>query len=273
MSQVGTTPVSMERLLSLLSKHSLTETKFQELTQMPYFARKQRIESQEEVLASASSESEKVKSSGMEGRKQDEYIFVSDKDKLFWYLMMIVNKWEIADLPEPKERFYFERDEKTRAVELLQKSTDIHWKELKLPKTDICTNLACGSRRPVTLSEFVALCHLYEKNVLLHWGKCYYKINGGFTGADQTWYIIVRTKGGDKLVAEHVRDSRNENIVNTCFHVKSLDKHLGTESSYKLNELEGIANKFGISILKENGKKMKKSEIYNLLLNETQKID
>ena len=272
MSQVGVTSVVVDRLLSLLNKNSLTETKFKEFTQRPYYARKQATKSESE-LHSVSNSLETVKSNENGYKLVDEYIFVSDKDKLFWYLMMIVNKWDITDLPEPKERFYFERDEKTRAVELLQKSTDIHWKELKLPKTNICTNLACGSRRPVTLSEFVALCYLYEKNILLQWGKCYYKINGGFTGADQTWYIIVRAKGGDKLVAEHIRGERYESITTTYFHVKSLDKHLGTESSYKLDDLQGIAQKFGINILKENGKKMKKSEIYNLLLNETQKID
>jgi hypothetical protein len=210
---------------------------------------------------------------GSKKGQAEEFVYVNEKDKLFWYLMMIVNKWEIADLPEPKERFYHERDEKTRAVELLQKSTDIHWKELKLAKTDICTNLACGSRRPVTLPEFVALCYLYEKNVLIHWGKCFYKICGGLTGPDQTWNVIIRSKAGDKLVSEHVRDVFYERITNSCYQVKSLDKHLSSESAYKVDELEAIANKLGVSILKQDGKKLRKKEIYNLLLNETQKID
>ena len=260
---------SNDRLLSSLHKHSLTESNYSILVQPPYYARN--TNGQKAELLSDHVQSSKKQVEGKS--KVEEFIYVNEKDKLFWYLMMIVNKWEVSDLPEHKERFYFERDEKTKAVELLQKSTDIHWKELKLAKTEICTNLACGSRRPVTLSEFVALCYLYEKNVLFHWGKCFYKIQGGMTGPDQTWNIIVRTKAGDKLVSEEVREVFYERIVNCCFKVKSLDKKLGSEASYKLDELEQIATKLGISILRDDGKKMRKKEIYSLLQNETEKID
>lgn len=256
--------INNDRLLSLLSKHSLTETHFYRLVQPPYFAQKEN--------RATSSNAPNIPHVEKE-RKVEEFVYVKEKDKLFWYLMMIVNQWEIDDLPEPKERFYYEKDEKTKAVELLQKSSIIHWKELKLPKTEICTNLACGSRRPLTLPEFEALCYLYEKNLLLHWGKCYYKIRGGITGPDQTWYIIVRTKSGDKLVSEGVRDLFYNRIVSEYFQVKNLQKKLGSEASYKLNELEEIARKLKISITKDNGKKMRKKEIYSLLLNETEKID
>jgi len=257
-----------DRLLGILQKYSLTESNYSTLVQLPYYARKADCK-QEGVGKSCNASRTQIE----ERRKMDEYVYVNEKDKLFWYLMMIVNNWEISDLPDHKERFYYERDEKTKAVELLQKSTDIHWKELKLAKTDICTNLACGSRRPVTLSEFVALCYLYEKNVLIHWGKCYYKIHGGLAGPDQTWYIIVRTKSGEKLVSDAASKIFYERIVSSCFKVKSLDKKLAPEASYKLDDLEQIATKLGISILRDDGKKMRKKEIYSLLQTETEKID
>lgn len=258
-----------DRLLGLLQKHFLTESYYSFLIQPSFYARESDIHNKQKFFDKEISYRKQIEDKS----DIDEFIYLNEKDKLFWYLMMIVNKWEVNDLPEHKERFYFERDEKTRAVELLQKSTDIHWKELKLAKTDICTNLACGSRRPVTLSEFVALCYLYEKNVLLHWGKCYYKISGGLTGPDQTWYIVVRTKSGEKLVSDEASKNVYERITSSCFKVKSLDKKLAPEASYKVDELVQIATKLGISIIRDDGKKMRKREIYSLLQNETEKID
>ena len=55
--------------------------------------------------------------------------------------------------------------------------------------------------------------------------------------------------------------------------MKSLDKKLAPEASYKLDDLEQIATKLGISILRSDGKKMRKKEIYSLLQTETEKID
>lgn len=259
-----------DRLLTLLNKHSLSESKFTALVRPPYYARDEKTVRNKKI----SHDNTLLYNSKVTNSSRDEkFIYVKEKDKLFWYLMMIVNQWDIDDLPEQKKRFYFEREEKTKAVELLQKTSAIPWKELKLAKTEICTNLACGSSKPVTLSEFVALCYLYEKNVILRWGKCFYKINGGMTGPDQTWYIIHRTKSGERLVMDNSRHSVYQRVISECFQVKRLDKKLGSEASYKLNELEQIATKLGISVLRDDGKKMRKKEIYNLLLSETEKID
>ena len=58
-----------------------------------------------------------------------------------------------------------------------------------------------------------------------------------------------------------------ENIRNTLYKLDVIDKPINSLASYKVQDLINIANKLEIEIInKENGKKITKPSIYELIV-------
>lgn len=263
---------NIERLVQTISKFSLTNEMFEKLSISRL--NRETVSNQKTLL-----EENEVKQEKQEKQNEpiiyENLIYVNDRDKLFWYLMMTVNNWDLDDLPQVNERFAYRTKILTECVELLQKTTDIDWKGLNLRKSEIFTHIAfcsASASQTLTYQDFIALCYLYEENVIIQWGKCYHKIYGGIRRGKTDFTCIKRTKGGEKLVRDKAK-AEFINLVEKLYHIKNLLKPIGAESSIKLGELQEISNKLNIPINNTNGKPKKKKELYNDITSEIKKID
>lgn len=207
------------------------------------------------------------------------------KDQLFWCLMLIVNKWDDNDIPEPRDRFDYESKKKTELTELLQKNKDIQWKLLKVSRTAATMGLSSSINGKINFNVLKALAFLYKYNIIYTWGKTYISLDGGRSNHDpieyEKWYVIIKKRSGFYLATDEYAKEIMKMIENKdIYRVDDPNKPLMAESTYKLDELQNIAIKYDISITRDgngngngNGKRKVKKELYNEIINKIQKID
>lgn len=214
-------------------------------------------------------------------RKVKDRYRVAMRDQLFWCLIMAVKSWEEGDLPEKRERFLIETTEKTSLTEMLQKTEDVPWKELKLSRTAVCSALGASINHRINVDVLRALAFLYGKNIAYLWGKgrCV-KIPGARAscGSEQSqkWHVIYRDRSGYSLATdEHAVDvMKRIDLGNEFFIVEDPNKPLMSVSSYKIGELQEIANKLGVDISRSCGEKAKlKKDLYQDIVDSIHKID
>lgn len=202
---------------------------------------------------------------------------VKARDQLFWCLLMISRGWEEADLPEQRDRFTFESNEKTMLTELLQKSKSIPWKELKLSKSGVCSSLGASINKTINVDILRALAFLYEKNIAFIMSKnCCVRICGGRANiSDQKWYVIFRKRSGYTLATDEYAE-RIMKVVDAgeYYIVEDPNKPLMAISAYKLGDLQDTAGKLGINIYRTNdGKAKLKKDLYQEIIDVIHKID
>ena len=202
------------------------------------------------------------------------------RDQLFWCLLMAVKSWEEADMPDKRERFIIETEEKTTMTELLQKTDDVPWKELKLSRVAVCSALGASINGRISVDVMRALAFLYGKNIAYVWGKgCCVKIPGaracGSSAEAQKWHVILRGKGGYTLAKDEKAVEMMNAIDQGVYYVmEDPNKPLMAASAYKICELQEIAAKLGVDTFRECGNKAKlKKDLYQDIVCAIHKID
>ena len=214
------------------------------------------------------------KTNEMNKKSQSNFYNINAKDQLFWCFLMIIKSWEENDLPEKNERFTFENNEKIGLTELLRKNSNIPWKEMKITKTSVYSNLSESINGEISVDVLKALSFLCEKNIIYKWGRCYISIPGGRAYENENWYVIQKDRTGHKLAIDNYAKQIYEEIKQGKYYqVKDINKPLLSISSYKSEELQEIAKKFDIIITRENGKIKLKKDIYNEIIEIIHKID
>ena len=203
---------------------------------------------------------------------------VHARDQLFWCFTMIVRSWDNADIPGKGDRFMLEANEKTVLTERLQKSDVIPWKELKLSKADICAALGASINNKISLDVLRALAFLCEKNIAYVWGKgCCVVMNGARTlpSSQQKWHVIFRKRSGYTLATgEHAVEVMKGIDEGSLYIVEDPNKPLAAASAYKIGELQEIAAKLGVSVMRDGGEKAKlKKDLYQDIVDAIHKID
>lgn len=207
-------------------------------------------------------------------KTEKSFYYVNAKDQLFWCLLMILNSWEENDLPESNERFTYENKEKMGLTELLRKSSTIPWRELKITKTSVYSNLSESINGKINVDVLKALAFLCEKNIIYKCGKCYIDIPGGRAYEKADWHVIEKTRSGHRLATDHyAKELYDEVKQEKYYEIKDINKPLLSISSYKAEELYDIAKKFDIITTRENGKFKLKKDIYNEIVEIIHKID
>lgn len=207
-------------------------------------------------------------------KTEKSFYYVNSKDQLFWCFLMILNSWEENDLPESNERFTYENKEKMGLTELLRKSSSIPWRELKITKTSVYSNLSESINGKINVDVLKALAFLCEKNIIYKCGKCYIDIPGGRAYEKADWHVIEKTRSGHRLATDnYAKELYNEVKQEKYYEIKDVNKPLLSISSYKAEELYNIAKKFDIVTTRENGKFKLKKEIYNEIVEIIHKID
>lgn len=212
--------------------------------------------------------------SNKNNKTEKSFYYVNSKDQLFWCFLMILNSWEENDLPESNERFTYENKEKMGLTELLRKSSSIPWRELKITKTSVYSNLSESINGKINVDVLKALAFLCEKNIIYKCGKCYIDIPGGRAYEKADWHVIEKTRSGHRLATDnYAKELYDEVKQEKYYEIKDINKPLLSISSYKAEELYDIAKKFDIVTTRENGKFKLKKDIYNEIVEIIHKID
>ena len=196
-------------------------------------------------------------------------------DKLFWIFYKIKNNLNDIDL-ENINMFKTMKDYKISSVEKLRLHKNI-LKSFKIQKTSVEDDLTNNEK--ISFKTFHALCILYLVNVIII--------------RDNNTYCILCTNNDEKvinlknyhllkisnvkmsqefnnfdieLVNSNYSEEQLENILKTYYNIEHIDKPIKAFSSYNLSDLIDIANKLNITIYDEHGKKKKKQDLYENIL-------
>lgn len=202
---------------------------------------------------------------------QKKWYTISANDQLFWCMLMIARSWDEDDLPEQRNRFEIEKKEKLELTEKLQKTDKVIWREMKLTRTGICNKMAEAIYGKIGMDEMRAIAFLYEKNIIYIWGNCCVVMNGarGVCGASVSanatqWHVIIRKREGYFLATDEYAKEMKKNVDEGEYYVvEDPNKPLMSLASYKLSDLDLIADKLKINVNREDGKHKLKKDIYD----------
>lgn len=195
-----------------------------------------------------------------ETKKEQLFFIPKEKDTLFWCFYIIVNgiqNYEMLFDNTYKE----EKQQKMNFVEKLRKYKDV-LKKYKFKRTDVESELAYSNE--ISVKTFLAMCAVENKNVCVLKNRCLYTL------------IVNETSNIDIIRIEHRRfgccfldEKEKTKLFNEYtakfWLIEDISKPIRSQPNYKLQQLQDIANKLRIPIVNENGKKLKKIELYNLI--------
>jgi hypothetical protein len=197
------------------------------------------------------------------------------QDKLFWIFYKIINKLVDSDL-ETLNSFSVMKDFKFSMVEKLRSQKNI-LKNYKISRSFVEDDLTNNEK--ISFKTFQALCILHLINVIILRTNNTYSVL--CTNNDEKEYNLQNYKilqlsnikmnaqfnnFDVELVNSTLSEEELKQCVTTYFYIENIEKPLKAYSSYKLDELVSIAEKLTIAIYDENGKKKKKQELYETIL-------
>ena len=197
------------------------------------------------------------------------------QDKLFWIFYKIINNLDDSDL-ETINAFKVIKEFKFSVVEKLRSQKNI-LKNYKISKTFVEEDLTNNEK--ISFKTFHALCILYLINVIILRSNNTYCVL--ITNNDEKVYNLQNYKvlkiSNEKMSAqfnnfdvELVNSSLSEEELQKClstyFYIEYIEKPLKAFSSYKLDDLTKIADQLDINSYDEHGKKRKKQDLYEQIL-------
>ena len=197
------------------------------------------------------------------------------QDKLFWLFYKLINNFDDSDL-ETLNSFTIMKDFKFGVVEKLrsQKNSLKHFKISKSFVEDDLTN-----NEKISFKTFHALCVLYLINVIILRSNNSYCVL--CCNNDEKVYNLQNYKvlqlSNEKMSAQFnnfdvellngsISEEELQTYLVTYFHIENIEKPLKAFSSYKLDDLTKIAEQLSITIYDENGKKRKKQDLYEKIV-------
>ena len=197
------------------------------------------------------------------------------QDKLFWIFYKIINNLDDSDL-ETINAFKVIKEFKFSVVEKLRSQKNI-LKNFKISKIFVEEDLTNNEK--ISFKTFHALCILYLINVIILRSNNTYCVL--ITNNDEKVYNLQNYKvlkiSNEKMSAqfnnfdvELVNSSLSEEELQKClstyFYIENIEKPLKPFSSYKLDDLTKIADQLDINSYDEHGKKRKKQDLYEQIL-------
>jgi len=197
------------------------------------------------------------------------------QDKLFWLFYKIINNFVDSDL-ESLNSFTIMKDFKFGVVEKLRSQKNI-LKNYKISKSFVEDDLTNNEK--ISFKTFHALCILYLINVIILRSNNTYSVL--CTNNDEKIYNLQNYKilalSNEKMSAQFnnfdvellngsLSEEQLQSYLSTYFYIENIEKPLKAFSSYKLDELIKIAEQLKITIYDENGKKRKKQDYYEKII-------
>ena len=170
-----------------------------------------------------------------------------DKDQLFWCFYAIIND----DYDYMDSSFKKEKEFKIECIEKLRK-IKATLRPLKLSLNAIEDELL--NQKKITIKGLIALCLLYQKNVMYVWDRKYYEF---INNSDEDINIFI-----NKENITHSSCLKKANFYRENYwEIKNIDKPLKSITGYSRDELITIAKKLDILEIPKN-----KKEIYEKIL-------
>jgi len=196
-------------------------------------------------------------------------------DKLFWIFYKLVHNFNDIDL-ENINAFKVMKDFKIECVEKVRLQKNI-LKEFKIQRMIVEDDLTNNDK--ICFKTFHALCVLYLINVIVI--------------RDNNTYCILCTNNDEKVInlknykllqisnmkisasfnnfdvelLNNYSEEQLQTILKSYYNIENMEKPIKAFSSYNLGDLTSIASKLNITIYDDHGKKKKKQELYEIILN------
>lgn len=192
--------------------------------------------------------------------KKSKKKYITEKDKLFWYLYIFENGQEQFDLLG-RNKYSEEMKLKVNYIEDFKNAKKL-LKENKLKFNDLQENL---------LYDKINIFTLYAITLIKHINFIYY--------TDNTFFINKKYQENSDLVIYYDRKDKIfmkkdfydiDKISENRLQIFNLKKPLKSLSAYKIPELHSICKILNINIMKNATKKLKKKELYEKIV---QKIE
>lgn len=186
----------------------------------------------------------------------NDYIFPTEKDKLFWCFYIIKHGVENYEFNKTIS-FKTEKEFKFISAEKIKEFKDT-LKGLKLKLNELQDELI--NQQCITFKGLVALCYIYKINILYVKNKTYYEI---FTNEENSINIIVERKENNITqicMPVNITDEMIKTYKNNYWKIENFNNPLKSISAYTLSELQEMYKK--LSIETENKKKLTKKELY-----------
>jgi hypothetical protein len=203
-------------------------------------------------------------------KKRETMYRPKQRDSLFWCFYILKNGFFNYEMEINNQYFVVEKNEKFKYIEILRKNKDILKIHKIKPLTELEDDLA--NKDKISIKTFFALCIFENINILLVNNRKVYELL--CTDIDKKHPINIIHRNNKTYEHSIELDITNEIIQkyrDTYYKMSNFDATLKSIASYKLDELVDLCTKLNINIEEYNGdqkgeKKMKKKDIYNLLV-------
>ena len=174
--------------------------------------------------------------------------YIENTNKL-WFIYVMINGIEEYELTN--KNMNFETKLRYNLIDKIKEDDAFTLlKANKFKPQEIINDL--GNMGNIEMNTFKALCIILEKNYCLKHKKiCEIRKNSD----DNLFYVI----DGNTM---YIDQETNENIEETMYIVKTLDKPFKSISAYKVADLKEICGKLGLLDLEDENKKIKKADYY-----------
>ena len=204
--------------------------------------------------------SKKIQNNNIIKSKKEDFFIPKEKDTLFWCFYIIVNgirNYEMLFNNTYKE----EKSQKLNFIEKMRNFKDI-LKKYKFKRTEVEADIAYSNE--ISVKTFLAMCAIENKNVCILKNRCLYTLI-----VNETSNIDIITMDNNRfgcyLLDENAKATLFNEYIAKFWRIDNISKPIRGQSNYKLSQLQEIADKLRIPIVDENGKKLKKIDLYNLI--------
>jgi hypothetical protein len=199
-------------------------------------------------------------------KKQKETMYKpKQRDSLFWCFYILKKGFFNYEMEIINQYFVVEKNEKFKYIELLRKNKDILKIHKIKPFTELEDDLA--NKDKISIKTFFALCIFENINILLVNIRKIYELL--CTDVDEKHPVNIVHRNNKTYEHSIELDVTNEIIQkyrDTYYNMSNFEGTLKSISSYKLDELIELCTKLNINIEQKDNQKMKKIDIYNLLV-------
>tara|TARA_B100000902_G_scaffold399263_2_gene469325 strand:+ start:1526 stop:2305 length:780 start_codon:yes stop_codon:yes gene_type:complete len=196
--------------------------------------------------------------------EQEIFFYPREKDSLFWCYYISKNGLNEYIINKRKS-FSIEHDFKIGVVEKIQNMKD-ELKMHKIKKLVIEDELVNSNKMGITTLKLFM--YLDKKNILIIKNNSYFKVIYDYDNTDidiKNYYIIFSNNDGF-YINKSITNNELKDIIANSFLLENYDKPLKSISSYKLYEIQKIAQLLKINIFSSSGKNKTKQLLYTEIL-------
>ncbi len=191
--------------------------------------------------------------------EENKFFIVNEKDKLFWYYYIIKYGFFNYELLN-NNTFITEKQEKIQLIEEIRKNK--HLIKSKKWKINFLESELNGEK-PISISTFLCCCFINNINIIVKKNNSIYHEKFNNDSVEEVIELI------NMEYSLNLNKEKNKKIVKEFLEnhyiITNINKPIKAISNYKLNDIHDICKKLKINIKNSEGKKYKKTELYDII--------